>query len=83
VSDTGVSRLVISGNVLSVCIENKTKHVETFERHIQLQNIQSICKHIKISVIACLWEMLSERNHERQVAITRYKLIGKFSVPWS
>jgi hypothetical protein len=70
VSDTGVSRLVKSGNVLPGCTENKTKHVDTFGRHIQLLRIRSIGKHVKISVNAYMWEMSNERNYERKGAIT-------------
>jgi hypothetical protein len=80
----GVSRLLIPGNVLSGSAENRTKHVETVERHIQLLSIKSIGEHIKISVIAYMCGKCHVREimkGKEQLLID--KLIGKLSVPWS
>jgi hypothetical protein len=54
----------MSGNAISGYSENEMKHVESFERHIQLLNVKSSGKHVKISVVAYTWEMSSEGNRE-------------------
>jgi hypothetical protein len=80
VSETAANRLVMSGNAMSGRFEKEMKHVELFEGHIQLLNIKSSGKHVKISVVPYTWEMSSERSHESEGVINVDKRFGKLKV---